>query len=160
MTVAHCGPYNFHGQIIDTSGYYRADLTNVAGCDSSIYLTFRQKATASVTNLTLLPNALTSYTWNGIPINTAGTYAKKFTNAENCDSIATLKLRVEYNIYYTNNLLNLGKPIVPISPRIEGGYVPPGVWYNSAYGYSILPALPGGLSLDPVTGVISGTPTR
>lgn len=160
LNVAYCGPYDFNGQVINTTGDYRADLTNVAGCDSMIYLNFRQKATGSVTNLTLLPNALTNYSWNGIPINTAGTYTKKFTNAENCDSIATLKLRVEYNIYYTNNLLNLGKPIVPISPRIEGNYVPPGVWYNSAYGYSIAPALPGGLSLDPFTGVINGTPTQ
>jgi hypothetical protein len=53
----------------------------------------------------------------------------------------------------------VGKAITAIAPRIEEGYVPPGVWYNSTYGYSISPALPSGLSLDPVTGVISGTPT-
>jgi hypothetical protein len=154
ITVAHCGTYNFHGQAVYASGSYLAKITNAAGCDSTIYLTFRQKATTSQTNLTLLPNQM-PYTWNGREINTAGTYTATFPNSEKCDSTDRLTLRVQFNIYYTtNNLLEINKPIVAIRPRIEGAYTPPGG------GYSIVPALPGGLYFDPITGVISGTPTQ
>ena len=160
VEVAHCGPYTYLGQVYTESGwYYNITIPNAAGCDSIISLNFRQKATASETNLVLTPNDL-PFTWNGIAIRTAGTYTYRQPNKELCDSIATLKLLVQYNITYaTNNLLTLNKAITPIHPQIQGGYVPPGVWYNEAYGYSILPALPAGLSLNPVTGVISGTPT-
>ena len=83
-----------------------------------------------------------------------GTRNATFTNAEGCDSTATLTLRVLYNIYYpTNNLLTKDKTITPITPQIEGNYSPGG-------GYTISPALPNGLNLNPLTGVISGTPTQ
>jgi hypothetical protein len=159
LTMAQCGPYNFHGQILTASNYYRADLKNVAGCDSSIYLTFRQKATASTTNLVLTPNDL-PYTWNDKTFKTAGTQSDTLINNEGCDSIATLVLLVQYNIYYpTNNLLTLNKTITPLSPQIQGGYTPPGSGFN----YSVSPgspALPNGLQLNAVTGIISGTPTE
>ncbi|WP_159082925.1 kelch repeat-containing protein [Burkholderia mayonis] len=43
-----------------------------------------------------------------------------------------------------------GAPIIPNLPHSSGG---------SITKYSVLPALPSGLALDPVTGVISGTPS-
>jgi hypothetical protein len=160
VDVAHCGPYTYHGQVYQESGwYYGITIPNAAGCDSIISLNFRQKATSSETNLVKTPNDL-PFTWNGISIRTAGTYSYREPNQELCDSLAILKVLVQYTITYpTNNLLTLNKTITPMHPQIQGGYVPPGVWYVEAYGYSISPGLPAGLSLDPVTGVISGTPT-
>ena len=160
VEVAHCGPYTYLGQVYRETGNYYLKIPNAAGCDSSITFKFRQKATASTNSLVLTPNDLPYY-WNDRTFRTAGTQSDTLINGELCDSIATLTLLVQYNITYaTNNLLTLNKTITPINPQIQGGYVPPGVWYVEAYGYSISPALPAGLSLNPVTGVISGTPTE
>ena len=56
------------------------------------------------------------------------------------------------SLTYPRTVLNLSQnfAIVPISPATTGG---------APTAYSVAPALPTGLSLDPVTGVISGTPT-
>ncbi len=160
VDVAYCGPFTYHGEVYrETGWYYNITIPNAAGCDSIISLNFRQKATSSETNLVLTPNDL-PITWNGISIRTAGTYSYRELNKELCDSLAILKLVVQYTITYpTNNLLTLNKAITPINPQIQGGYVPPGSWWEETWGYSISPALPAGLSIDPVTGVISGTPT-
>ncbi|MEO7309316.1 MAG: putative Ig domain-containing protein [Chitinophagaceae bacterium] len=158
--VAYCGPYTYLGKVYTESGwYYGITIPNAAGCDSSISLNFRQKATGSTTDMLKTPDDL-PFTWNGMEIRTAGTYYYRQPNSEGCDSLARLVLRVQYTITYpTNNLLTLNRAITPLRPQIQGGYVPPEVWYNEVYGYSIAPALPAGLLLDPVTGIISGTPT-
>jgi hypothetical protein len=55
------------------------------------------------------------------------------------------------NLSYTSPVVYVtGKSIPALSPTVIGGAV------NS---YSVSPALPAGLSLDPATGIISGTPT-
>ena len=161
IAVAHCGTYLFNGQELTESGFYGAKIPNAAGCDSTIFLTFRQKATASQTNVDIIPSLLPYY-WNGLEFKSSGTQsAPPFKNQEGCDSTATLTVRVQYNIYYTtSNLLEINKPIQAIRPQIEGNYIPTGIWYNSNYGYNISPSLPNGLYLDGVTGVISGTPTQ
>ena len=159
IAVANCGPYTYLGQVHDTSGDYAVHITNAVGCDSSIIFRFRQKATASTTNLIIIPSQL-PYSWNGLQFTTAGTKSARLTNAEGCDSTATLVLRVVYNIYYPAiSLFPLNKTITPLSPVIEGNYSL-GVWYNASYGYNISPALPNGLQIDPITGIISGTPTQ
>src|SRR5204863_4378282 len=59
--------------------------------------------------------------------------------------------------YPAITLLQVNQPITPLSPVIEGNY-PLGA-FNASEGYNISPSLPNGLVLNPVTGVISGTPT-
>ncbi|WP_171805052.1 MBG domain-containing protein [Paludibacter propionicigenes] len=55
------------------------------------------------------------------------------------------------NLSYTTPLVYIeGKAITALSPSIEGG---------AATNYSVIPALPTGLTIDNTTGVISGTPT-
>jgi hypothetical protein len=158
VSVTNCGPYTYRGQLYTNSGDYVVHTTNAAGCDSVITFRFRQKATASLTNIEIIPTQL-PYTWNGLTFTTAGTRSATLTNAEGCDSIATLVLRVQYDIYYTAiNTLEINKAIQPISPQIEGNYSP--VWDNPNNGYNISPALPNGLQLNASTGVISGTPTQ
>ncbi|MEO6949598.1 MAG: putative Ig domain-containing protein, partial [Ginsengibacter sp.] len=157
--VAYCGPYTYNGVVYTNSGDYTVHLTNAVGCDSSVILRFRQKATSSITNVAVMPGQL-PYKWNDVTLTGAGSKTVKLINAEGCDSNATINLRVLYNIYYsTNNMLEINKAITPLKPQIEGNY-PLGIWYNSYYGYTISPALPNGLVLDPITGVISGTPTQ
>ncbi len=159
IAVANCGPYTYQGQVYTTSGDYAVHLINAAGCDSAVIFRFRQKATLSSTNLDIIPSQL-PYVWNGLTFTTAGTKSIKLTNAEGCDSTATLVLRVVYNIYYPAiNLLSVNKPITPLRPVIEGNY-PLGVRHGAYDGYNIFPSLPHGLQLDPITGVISGTPTQ
>jgi hypothetical protein len=51
--------------------------------------------------------------------------------------------------YPSPNIFTVGTPIIDLSPTVSGGAV---------VSYSVLPALPDGLSLDTVTGIISGTP--
>ena len=159
IAVAHCGPYTYLGQVYTNSGDYAVHVTNAAGCDSSIIFRFRQMATASVTNIAVLPGQL-PYTWNGLTFATAGTKSATLTNAEGCDSTATLVLSVLYNVSYpATNILEINKTIQAISPQIEGNYAF-GVPNNASNGYNISPALPNGLQLNPITGVVSGTPTQ
>lgn len=56
------------------------------------------------------------------------------------------------NLNYSTSLLNYctGKPIIPLHPVFENG---------TPTNFSISPALPAGLSIDPSTGIISGTPS-
>lgn len=157
IAVANCGPYTYKGVVYTNSGDYSVHLINAAGCDSAVIFRFRQKATSSLTNLDIIPSQL-PYVWNGLTFTTAGTKSATMVNAEGCDSTATLHLRVLYSIYYPAiSLLPVNKPITPLSPVIEGNY-PLGA-YNASEGYNISPSLPNGLVLDPITGVISGTPT-
>jgi sugar lactone lactonase YvrE len=159
IAVAHCGPYTYQGIVYTQSGDYSVHLTNSVGCDSAVIFRFRQLATTSTTNLDITPSQL-PYVWNGLTFTNAGIKTAKFVNAEGCDSTATLNLRVIYNIYYpANNNLEINKPMLAISPQIEGNYSSGGSTDNSN-GYYISPALPNGLWLNPITGVISGTPTQ
>ncbi|MCZ2477915.1 hypothetical protein G9H58_07555 [Aquirufa antheringensis] len=57
------------------------------------------------------------------------------------------------NVSYTisNPSLTVGQAILPISPSISAG--------SGTLTYTVSPALPAGLSIHPITGVISGTPS-
>jgi Putative Ig domain len=75
-------------------------------------------------------------------------------SASNAQGIATTKVALEVNdgllFYPSPAILALGVAMSPLIPNATT--------YLSAY--SVDPALPNGLSLDPKTGVISGTPTE
>ncbi|MES2776826.1 MAG: LamG-like jellyroll fold domain-containing protein [Bacteroidota bacterium] len=158
VTQSWCGTFNYLGADYDVSGDYPVHITNSVGCDSAITFRFHQIATSSTTTVEVIPSAL-PYRWNGIDFSPAGTYSVHRTNAENCDSIAYLVLKVQFNVYYppTNTLL-INQAIQPITPQFEGGYVPgPN---NPNAGCTITPNLPWGLGFDVNTGVIYGTPVQ
>jgi sugar lactone lactonase YvrE len=58
--------------------------------------------------------------------------------------------------YATPHLYTVGTAITNLTPTNTGGVVPG----SGSYIYSVSPALPAGLSINPTTGVISGTPTQ
>jgi hypothetical protein len=77
--------------------------------------------------------------------------------ASNAQGSTTTSVNIAINdiapdnlIYPTPAVFVEGAPIAPITPAVSGGPVT---------GYSVTPTLPTGLSIDPSTGVISGTPT-
>src|SRR4029078_4971411 len=97
-------PYNWNGQSITSAGTYTATLVGASGCDSiaTLILTVTPALT-STTNTTICANQL-PYTWNGLTINTAGTYTANLTAVSGCDSIATLILKVNAAVTSTTNI--------------------------------------------------------
>ncbi len=94
---------------------------------------------------------------SGTPAAIAATASYTVT-AFNSSGRTTASLSITVNVAAPSNLsygpgtavFTVGTTIQPMSPTITGG---------AATGYSSSPALPAGLILDDVTGVISGTPT-
>ena len=116
--------YNFHGQILTTSGVYTHTLTSAQGCDSIITLTLTVNSLPTVTisgttticqgeTTTLTANGANSYVWSNNSINAtltiadAGTYTVTGTNVQGCSATATT--------YVTVNSL----PIVTINGNTE-----------------------------------------
>ena len=87
-------PYNFNGNNYSVAGTYNATFTTAAGCDSivTLNLTIKPK-TISTTNATICSGD--NYVFAGTTYTTAGTYNTTLTNADGCDSIATLNLSTE-----------------------------------------------------------------
>jgi hypothetical protein len=99
-------PYNWNGINRVSAGTYTFTTTNSQGCDSVATLNLTVKTnTTSTTNTSICPSAL-PYNWNGINRVAAGTYTFTTTNAQGCDSVATLNLTVKTNTISTTN----GKP--------------------------------------------------
>lgn len=87
-------PYNFNGNNYSVAGTYSASFTSAAGCDSIVTLNLSIKPkTISTTNATICSGD--NYVFAGTTYTAAGTYNATLTNAEGCDSIATLNLSTE-----------------------------------------------------------------
>jgi len=106
-----------------------------------------------------LPAGLSFDTTTGIISGTPTVYAPEATYtviASNSGGSANFEIAIAVNytvpsgLFYPNpNVFSIGNPIANLIPTVTG----------SAITYSISPGLPSGLTLDPVTGIISGTPT-
>jgi gliding motility-associated-like protein len=87
-------PFNWNGQSFNSSGNYSVSLTAANGCDSIANLNLTvNPVRSSNTNASICSGAL-PYNWNGLTINSSGTYTSNLTSANGCDSIATLQLQV------------------------------------------------------------------
>ncbi len=94
--------YYFNGSVYDVAGTYTAHLTNSVGCDSIATLVLSVKdASRSIANASICSGS--TYTFNGITYDSAGTYQAHFVNAVGCDSTATLVLTVNYPTSSTTN---------------------------------------------------------
>jgi len=118
-------------------------------------------AVASYSVAPALPTGLVLDTTTGIISGTptvaavAATYIVTATNAtgQTTDSLSiAVVIAAPANLTYSAQApsFTVGQPITPDTPSSTGGAVA---------SYSIAPALPSGLALDPTTGIISGTPT-
>ncbi|MFY7963870.1 MAG: LamG domain-containing protein, partial [Chitinophagaceae bacterium] len=86
-------PYNWNGSRT-AAGTYTFTTTNSQGCDSVATLNLSLKTnTTSATNISICPSQL-PYNWNGSRA-AAGTYIYTTTNAQGCDSTATLVLTLK-----------------------------------------------------------------
>ena len=91
----------------------------------------------------------TAYTFQVYATNAAGNGPP---SAPSAPVTPTATPAAPVNLTYSDNpaVYRVNSPIAPNTPSNAGGAIET---------YSVTPALPAGLSLDPVTGVITGTPT-
>ncbi len=85
--------YTFNGVSYSSAGSYVIGLTNAMGCDSIATLNLTIKLPSnSTTNATICAGG--TYTFNGIPYTSSGTYVAHLINSVGCDSAATLILSI------------------------------------------------------------------
>lgn len=85
--------YSFNGLSLNTTGIYRDTLVSSHFCDSFVILNLSVIPTSSsVINATICSNQ--GYFFNGVTINTGGTYLDTLINSRLCDSFITLNLTV------------------------------------------------------------------
>lgn len=96
-------PYTWNGLTLNAAGTVTAHFTNAIGCDSAATLNLTVKAnTTSTTDISICPSQL-PHSWNGLTFSAAGSQTAHFTNAQGCDSAATLNLTVKANTTSTTN---------------------------------------------------------
>jgi hypothetical protein len=85
--------YTFNGVDLNTAGTYLDTLSAANGCDSVVTLTLDVLPTATgAFTQTICANEV--FTFNGVDLNTAGTYLDTLSAANGCDSVVTLTLDV------------------------------------------------------------------
>lgn len=85
--------YLFNGVNLNTTGSYIDTLVNSVGCDSVVTLNLTVNPTSTgVMNQTICSNQF--YLFNGVNLNTTGSYIDTFINYLGCDSVVTLNLTV------------------------------------------------------------------
>ncbi len=95
------GFYRFNNVNRTAAGTYNDTLVNAVGCDSvvTLHLTIIQKSSSTI-NRTFCDNS--SYIFNGVMLNTVGTFYDTLINAAGCDSIITLNLTRAYPSSHTD----------------------------------------------------------
>jgi len=94
--------YTFNGVTYASAGTYQAHLTNAVGCDSTATLVLKMKEPSTSTTTASICRG-DSYTFNGTTYTTAGTYVAHLMNAVDCDSAATLVLKIKEPSISTTN---------------------------------------------------------
>jgi len=137
---------------------YTSPVTMVVGTPVTLTPTNTGSPITSASTLPALPAGL-SISSAGVISGTPTTVtaaANYVVTASNAGGSGTFTINITVNpklpaiTYTTPNVYTTGVVITPLNPTSTGGAVA---------SYSVNPALPAGLSIDPTTGVISGTPT-
>ena len=138
---------------------YTTPDTYIVGSTVSLTPTNSGSPITSASTLPTLPAGLTisnAGVISGTPttVTAAANYVVTATNAGGSGTFTvniTINPKAPVITYNTPNVYTTGVPITLLSPNTSGG--------GAVASYAISPALPAGLSIDPVTGIISGTPT-
>ncbi|MFT6416116.1 MAG: hypothetical protein ACJARZ_001459 [Dokdonia sp.] len=87
-------PYLWNGITFNETGSQTARIVDDGGCasDATLNLTVLNTS-SSITNTTICENEL-PYNWNGLALTRSGSSVVSLTNAQGCDSLATLNLKV------------------------------------------------------------------
>lgn len=93
-TICGGSTYPFNGRNLSSTGSYMDTLINYLGCDSLLTLHLLVNPSSSTINDVSICNG-DFYFFNGLNLNTAGTYLDTFTNLLGCDSIITLHLIID-----------------------------------------------------------------
>jgi hypothetical protein len=93
ISICEGRSYNFNGRLLYTAGTYRDTLQQVNTCDSIDVLTLNVLP-KKTTNISQSINSGQSYNFNGMILNTQGTYMDTLTQFNGCDSIIILNLSV------------------------------------------------------------------
>ncbi len=88
------GTYSFHGQMLDTTGVYYAQLQNSFGCDSIVEATLTVHPGGDTTHIHPTICADSTYSFFGQSLNTSGVYYATAQNIFGCDSIIEANLTV------------------------------------------------------------------
>ncbi|TVR85335.1 MAG: hypothetical protein EA411_13130 [Saprospirales bacterium] len=92
-TICQGQTYDFHGQNLEESGNYTAELTTSEGCDSIVHLNLIvYPAIQSQVSATVCHGQ--TYDFNGEALSESGRYTAELTTPDGCDSIVTLNLTV------------------------------------------------------------------
>lgn len=92
-SICEGGSYDFNGLTLTTAGTYSFVLTGANGCDSTAVLQLNVlPLQSSAFEATICANE--TYAFNGLALNTAGTYTAVVTSANGCDSTVVLTLNV------------------------------------------------------------------
>ena len=93
QTICSNQYYLYNGVNLNTAGIYLDTFSNYLGCDSVVTLNLNINTTTTGTiNQTICSNQF--YLFNGVNLNSAGTYIDTFINYLGCDSVVTLNLLV------------------------------------------------------------------
>jgi energy-converting hydrogenase Eha subunit C len=93
QTICANEVFTFNGVDLNTAGTYLDTLSAANGCDSVVTLTLNVLPTATgAFTQTICANEV--FTFNGVDLNTAGTYLDTLSAANGCDSVVTLTLNV------------------------------------------------------------------
>ena len=105
-------PYSWNGQTITTSGNYSAQLTGSNGCDSIANLHLNvNNVIQSQSIISVCANSL-PYHWNGLVLNSSGSYSVTLLSAAGCDSIAHLQLLIN-PVINTNTIISICNTQLP-----------------------------------------------
>lgn len=153
-TCANQLPFNWNGQLYNSSGTYTTNLTSWLGCDSIAKLQLTVHPVATSSSNVQACSAQLPYNWNGQSYITAGAHSVILTGATGCDSIATLNLAIQsspampavtsplqYCQYETTTALSA----VAADSSVHL------LWYNSPAGGTGSPSVPVPSSLVPGT---------
>ena len=92
-TICDGRTYVWDGEEYIKTGVYTKKYTNQYGCDSTVTLNLTVSAPYNHEFSAIIRSGEV-YTWDGLQYTTTGSYSRKYTSIEGCDSIVTLHLIV------------------------------------------------------------------